>query len=132
MLWSLKLSFKLDKFVTILLIVSTTAAELKSILNIYIFALVLDKAVSVASGAQPDVSKMILYLALLLGVELFSNLVNDIRNYAQNLIRQKVGIYIRRELYVQADRIGVELLEDPEISNNLQRAERKFMKCPTF
>lgn len=132
MRWALVLSFRLDKFVTTLLIIGNIISESKALLSAYVFALVIDKAVDFAGSGNTDISHMLPYLGLLLVVDLVSYLANDLRNYSQNLIRSKVSLYIRRELSLQAIRLGVELLEDSEVSNNLQRAERNIYDMPYF
>lgn len=130
--WAVRIAFRVDPLISSLLLLGSIFGQLRFLANSYIFALIIDEAIKVTSSPDGNLSSLFPYLIALGLFNLASILINEVENYSRNLMRQRNGLFLRRELYLQANKLGIETLEDPDIANNLQRAGQNVYDLPFF
>ncbi len=72
------------------------------------------------------------YLVLIFAVQLLSSWFNTLRSYSNNVLRERTNPHITRVIYLRLASLGIERLEDPEITNNINRIKNTSYNVLTY
>ncbi|MBW6441368.1 ABC transporter ATP-binding protein/permease [Patescibacteria group bacterium] len=120
--WGLSLFFKNHPYATTVYIVGQTIFKVQDIIYTLIFARALDELTRVIQEPNAVIQSMYPYLAVLLTYSVIETVLAFVNSYAGSIIRLKSDVFLRRELYHKLNRLGIQTLEQPEISDKVYRA----------
>lgn len=92
------------------------------LVNAYIFALLLDDVIKIAS-AHGDPKEVIPMLGILLAFNLFHSAVNTSNGYATQVMHDATQFKSPQVLYRHIHSLGIQTLENPEVANKIQRSK---------
>lgn len=119
--WVLKVNFQVSPFLFVIFSVSKILQELRGIVYAYLFAVILDELISIASQEDAKLEDMYTYLGILFIYRLSIVLLNILTNYSRVQLSTQARLRIKMLFYKKIYALGVETLEDPDIANNLHR-----------
>jgi ATP-binding cassette subfamily B protein len=120
--WGLSLFFKNHPYATTVYIVGQTIFKVQDIIYTLIFARALDELTRVIQEPNAVIQSMYPYLAVLLIYSVIETVLAFVNSYAGSIIRLKSDLFLRRELYHKLNQLGIQTLEQPEISDKVYRA----------
>lgn len=94
---------------------------LGNLLNAYIIALVTDKAIEVASLKSVSILNFIPIISLIIGSYIFFELLGILSTYVWRMITYQDTFVLRTMLAKRLSFLGIQNLENPEITNKSQR-----------
>lgn len=121
-IWGVKLQFKMAPFSTIAYFLTNTLLELEGLIYAYVFALIIDKLITLVQEGNSDITSIYNILAILFAYGLINSLISIYESFLENLIYNSIDIQLRKEVYSKINQLGIQTMEDPEVSNLYQRA----------
>lgn len=122
--WALKLVFSISpKFATISL-ATTIFFNLQDLINTYIISRILDKIITLAQVESAHIQDIYPYMIVLVGFNLLSTVMNFLDQYSSRALNIHSDPKLEQALYLKLHHLGIQALEEPEISNKISRARR--------
>jgi ATP-binding cassette subfamily B protein len=118
--WVLSLYFKTFPVYTTIYVVCRILVSFSNLFNAYVIALVTDEAIKLIGTGQIS-SSIYKILALFLGTAFFFTLVDIVNSYVCRMITYKVWWKFRKILSERLLKLGINQLENPELTNKIQR-----------
>lgn len=119
--WVISIYFKNYPLFTSIYAVSEITLSLAGLFNAYIIALVTDKAIHLLKLSNPNVSDFYPIMLLIIGSYIFFELIRILDNYVWTLISYQDNFVLRKMLAQRLSELGIQNLENPEITNKSQR-----------
>jgi ABC-type multidrug transport system fused ATPase/permease subunit len=120
--WSILLLYKSLPIHTIIFFISEILLDVKDVIYTFIYAKALDELLKVIQLPNASVTQLYPYLGAFLAYSLLNSIVRFSNRYVWNVIRMKSNTFLRRELYLRMNELGIQTLEQPEINNKIHRA----------
>lgn len=119
--WVLSIYFKNYPVLSLVYVATELILSLNGLLNAYVVALVTDKAIQVAQIGTTKVIDFLPIILLIIGSYIFFETLKIINNYVWRMISYQDMFLLRRMLTQRLSFLGVQNLENPEITNKSQR-----------
>lgn len=129
--WILNLQLSIDRPAVIQYTILRVINRLTPIGYAYITAKILDILISLVQE-KGVLSAIYPYLGVLLVYMLIQNLFSALETATQNRFRQKVYFNNRRFLYEKLISLGIQSLENPEVTNNTNRVSSSLSNAFNF
>jgi len=120
-LWSLKLVWGISPSLTIMSLVTEIVRSLKSLVNIYIFARLIDELIRMATTEGTEVMDLIPFLLIFLLVNLAFSALDNLRHYSRRVLSTLSRPYLQKLAYEKCNYLGPQTLELPEVANSHQK-----------
>lgn len=130
--WVLSIYFKNYPVQTFVFIVTELVLSLGNLLNAYIIAIVTDKAIGLMQSNNLEVKNFIPILILIIGSYLFFEFLRIINRYVWRYITYQDYHILRKMLADRLIFLGVQNLENPEITNKSQRFNEELGNISGF
>ncbi len=119
--WVVSIYFKNYPLYTSIYILTELILTMSNLLNAYILALVTDKAIQVATVGITDIFDFAPIILLIIGSSLFFGFMGIINTYVWRMITYQDSFMLRSMLAERLAFLGIQNLENPEITNKSQR-----------
>ncbi len=119
--WSLRVSWGVSPYALVGSLITEVIRNLRSIVNTYVFAKLIDKLVILATTDGSDVRDLIPFLLILLGINIFFSAIDELRGCCTRMLRRLSGPYLDRISYEQVNYLGSQTLELPDVANAHQK-----------
>ena len=120
-MWALKVTWGISPFATFAGLFTEIIRNLRSLINTYVLAKLIDTLISLATTDGTVANDLIPFLLIFLGINLFFSGVDEVRNYAAKILRRMSGPYLERMSYEKVNYLGSHTLELPEVANSHQK-----------
>lgn len=120
--WGLSLFFKNHPYATTAYIVGQTIFKVEDIIYTLIFAKALDELMKVIQQPNAIIEGMYPYLAILLGYSVVETILSYFIWHAESILRLNSDLFLRREFYYKLNKLGIQTLEQPDVSDRVHRA----------
>ncbi len=124
-LWVVKMQLSVDKTTSIIYIIFKVIEGLTPIGYTYISSMLMDQIIELA---QTKGSLSVIYpsLGVLFGFSLAQSLIGSVRNYTYWMLQPQMRPNMRKAIYEKLVALGIQTLEDPEITNKINRIENSL------
>jgi ATP-binding cassette subfamily B protein len=119
--WSLKIVWQISPSLMIINVVSEILRNLRSLVNVYITARLIDELIRMATTQGTEVNDLIPFLIILLLVNVAFSALEELRHYAGRVLRTTSRSYLQKIAYEKCNFLGPQTLELPEVANNRQK-----------
>ncbi len=119
--WSLKIVWQISPSLMIIGVVSEILRNLRSLVNVYITARLIDELIRMATTEGTQVNDLIPFLIILLLVNVAFSALEELRHYAGRVLRTTSRSYLQKIAYEKCNFLGPQTLELPEVANNRQK-----------
>lgn len=119
--WVLSIYFKNYPGYMSVFVVTELITSLSNLVNAYIIALVTDKAIELVQIKSLDVTRFLPIIFLITGSYIFFELLRIINRHAWRMITYQDHFLLRKILAKRLEYLGIQHLENPEVSNKSQR-----------
>lgn len=119
--WVVTIYFKNYPLYTSIYILTELILTMSNLLNAYILALVTDKAILVATVGITDVFDFAPIIFLIIGSSLLFGFLGIVNTYVWRMITYQDSFMLRSMLAERLAFLGIQNLENPEITNKSQR-----------
>jgi ATP-binding cassette subfamily B protein len=119
--WSLKVVWQISPSLMIIGVVSEILRNLRSLVNVYITARLIDELIRMATTEGTEVNDLIPFLIILLLVNVAFSALEELRHYAARVLRTTSRSYLQKIAYEKCNFLGPQTLELPEVSNSHQK-----------
>jgi len=121
--WGFSLLYKSTPFYSVLYLVTSILKRFDDILYTLIFSKSLDILINVAQKKGASIKDLYPYLGVLLGYYIYSSIVRMLTNRSHRHMRVDSRTFLRRQLYTKIKSLGIQTIEQPEVSNKIHRAD---------
>ncbi len=122
--WAFQLLYGIAPFYTITYFASYIIREFQTLINTLIFAKTIDKIIGMTQTGDASVEQLYPYIAILFAYNFFNFLVNLMHTYSLTALRITQRPRIRQAFYTKLNNLGIQTIEQPNISDKIHRAER--------
>jgi ATP-binding cassette subfamily B protein len=119
--WSLKIVWQISPSLMIIEVVSEILRNLRSLVNVYITARLIDELIRMATTEGTEVNDLVPFLIILLLVNVAFSALEELRHYAARVLRTTSRSYLQKIAYEKCNFLGPQTLELPEVSNSHQK-----------
>src|SRR3989344_3131484 len=119
--WVLSIYFKNYPVYMSVFFVTELITSLANLVNAYIIALVTDQAIQLIQIKSLDITRFLPITLLIIGSYMFFELLRIINRHAWRMITYQDGFLLRKILAKRLEYLGIQNLENPEVSNKSQR-----------
>jgi len=119
--WVVKYVYTIDKKNTLIFIIGGSVNSLRPLVNTWIFAKLLDVVIQTATKENATINELYPYLAGMFFYNTFSSTVSYITGASRAVVRTKFHSLNKQTVYTQVNSIGIQTLENPNVSNKLHR-----------
>lgn len=130
--WAFSIYYKNHPVATVSYLISSVLNQTLSIAYTYVFARIIDSAITAISNGASDISSLYPYLVALLSLSLAATLIDYVQDRSRIIINQNEWTFLRRELYIKLSNLGIQTLEMPETNNKVTRANEHFYSIGRF
>jgi ATP-binding cassette subfamily B protein len=120
-LWSLKVTWQISPSLMIIGTVSEILRNLRSLVNIYITARLIDELIRMATMEGTEVNDLVPFLVILLLVNLAFSALEELRHYSIRVFKTTSRSYLQKIAYERCNFLGPQTLELPEVANTQQK-----------
>lgn len=121
-IWVLRMQMSIDKTNANLYIFFKVLQGLAPIGYTYISSLLMDQIILLAQ-TKGSLTSLYPNLGLLFGFSLAQSLINSVNNYTYWMIEPQTQPQMRKAVYEKLVSLGIQTLEDPEITNKISRID---------
>ena len=121
--WSLKIVWGISPSLTIMSLLSEVVRNLRSLVNIYIFARLIDELIRMATTDGTQVRDLVPFLLIFLLVNLAFSALDELRHYSNRVLRTISRPYLQKLAYEKCNFLGPQTLELPEVANTHQKMQ---------
>jgi len=119
--WSLKVIWQISPSLMIISLFTEILINLRSLVNVYITARLIDELIRMATTEGTEVNELIPFLIILLLVNLAFSALEELRHYSMRVLRTTSRSYLQKLAYEQCNFLGPQTLELPEVANSRQK-----------
>lgn len=119
--WVLSIYFTNYPFLISVTIFTHMLSALSSLINAYIIALATDQAIAVLNNKATDIYAFLPIVGMIIGSYLFFQVVDIVNTYVWRIISYKDYFTLRKMLIKRLSELGIQNLENPEVTNKTQR-----------
>ena len=119
--WVLSIYFKNYPVLISVFVLTELILTMGGLLNAYILALVTDKAIQVAQSGISNIFDFAPIISLIIGSYLFFEILRIINIYVWRMVSYQDNLMLRKMLAERLSFLGIQNLENPEITNKSQR-----------
>ena len=87
-LWTFKITWQISPWATLGSLFSEIISRLRSVVDMYVFAKLIDTLISIATQEGAEVKDLFPFLLILLLINLFFTLVGMVRSYSSRILRR--------------------------------------------
>ncbi len=121
--WSLKIVWGISPSLIIMSLLSEVVRNLRSLVNIYIFARLIDELIRMATTEGTQVRDLVPFLLIFLLVNLAFSALDELRHYSNRVLRTISRPYLQKLAYEKCNILGPQTLELPEVANTHQKMQ---------
>ncbi len=121
--WSLKIVWGISPSLIIMSLLSEVVRNLRSLVNIYIFARLIDELIRMATTEGTQVRDLVPFLLIFLLVNLAFSALDELRHYSNRVLRTISRPYLQKLAYEKCNFLGPQTLELPEVANTHQKMQ---------
>lgn len=130
--WSLKFVFGLQPFYSSVCLFSRALLQILPLVNSFIFAKGIDALVTATKTQGTEISTLYPYFILLLTYNALSLVLYLASSLSTTALNSIATPKIRQSLYSKVFDLGIQTLEQPEIQNQLQRANDYLVRSLSY
>ncbi len=130
--WVLSTYFKNYPIYMSVFVTTELITSLANLANAYIIALVTDKAIQLVEAKSLDVTKFLPIILLIIGSYIFFELLRIANRHAWRMITYQDHFLLRKILAKRLEYLGIQNLENPEVSNKSQRFSEEIGNISGF
>lgn len=119
--WSLKVMWQISPSLMIISLFTEILINLRSLVNVYITARLIDELIRMATTEGTEVNELIPFLIILLLVNLAFSALEELRHYSMRVLRTTSRSYLQKIAYEKCNFLGPQTLELPEVANSRQK-----------
>lgn len=124
-LWTFKIYFTMDFWTTTLFIITRILLDLRNLVYAFISAKIIDTLLHLAQTPGSQLSDLYPFaFALFIYYSFIDNFIDSLQSYCQRRLRVTSSSEVDVLFYTKIHELGVTVLEDPEITNRIQRAQQ--------
>ncbi|HPD74324.1 MAG TPA: ABC transporter ATP-binding protein [bacterium] len=120
--WGLSLFFKNHPYATTTYIIGQTIFKVQDLIYTLIFAKALDELMRVIQQPNAIIESMYPYLAILLTYSVIETILSFFIGQTEAVLRLNSDLFLRREFYYKLNGLGIQTLEQPDVSDRVHRA----------
>ena len=120
--WGLSLFFKNHPYATTTYIIGQTIFKVQDLIYTLIFAKALDELMKVIQQPNAIIESMYPYLAILLTYSVIETILSFFIGQTEAVLRLNSDLFLRREFYYKLNGLGIQTLEQPDVSDRVHRA----------
>jgi len=130
--WVLSLGFQISKSSEIVRLIGQIISNLGFLVNTYIISRILDALITASSSPNANVSQILPYLGILLGVNLVFLGIGELRGFAERKLSQLSTPFFEKMKYDKVRELGLQTLEIPDIANLKQKVDDWIFVIPSI
>ena len=130
--WVLGMGFKISFISEILRIIGQIISNLGFLINTYIISKIIDALVTVSSSSNASIVKILPYLGILFGFNLFFLILSELRGFADRKMSQLSTPFFEKMKYDKVRELGLQTLEFPDIANLKQKVDDWILLIPSI
>ncbi len=130
--WVFSIYFKEYPFLISFFILSELVLSIGNLLNAYILALVTDKAIEITKLDNLNIYSFVPILFLIIGSYIFFELLRIVNRYVWRVVTYQDHYMLRGMLAKRLSQLGIQNLENPEVSNKSQRFNEEIGNISGF
>jgi ABC-type multidrug transport system fused ATPase/permease subunit len=119
--WSLKIIWEISPSLMIIEVVSEILRNLRTLVNVYITARLIDELIRMATTEGTEVTDLVPFLIILLLVNIAFSALQELRHYSSSVLRATSRTYLQKIAYEKCNFLGPQTLELPDVANNHQK-----------
>ncbi len=119
--WVLSIYFGNYPMLTSVTVVTHMISALAGLVNAYIVALATDQAIHVLNDKATSIYSFLPIVGMIIGSYLFFQVIDIVNTYVWRIISYKDYFTLRKLLIKRLSELGIQNLENPEITNKTQR-----------
>ncbi len=124
-LWTFKIYFTMDFGTTTLFVITRILLDLRNLVYAFISAKIIDTLLHLAQTPGSQLSDLYPFaLALFLYYSFIDNFIDSLHSYCHRTLRVASSSQVDILFYTKIHELGVTVLENPEITNRIQRAQQ--------
>lgn len=131
-IWSTRLVFGIMPLSISTSLFLDVLVKLKPLIYSFLLAQVIDGLVNISQSDNLGIEAITPYVIALFAYTVVGTIINNAKMYLNNIIFAKMNPTIRQKLYSQAYKLGIQNLEDPEVSDKLHRAGDSLYQIMQF
>ena len=120
-LWTFKITWQISPWATLGSLFSEIISRLRSVVDMYVFAKLIDTLISIATQEGAEVKDLFPFLLILLLINLFFTLVGMVRSYSSRILRRLSRPILDKMAYGKIHSLGVQTMELPDMVNESQK-----------
>lgn len=120
-LWTFKVTWRISPWATLGSLFSEIINRLRSLVNMYVFARLIDTLISMATQEGAVIKDLYQFLLILLVIDLFFTLVSQVGAYSSRVLRRLSRPVLDKMAYEKIHSLGVQTMELPDIVNESQK-----------
>jgi ATP-binding cassette, subfamily B, bacterial len=121
--WALKIVWGMSRSLTIISLFTEIVRNLRSLVNIYIFARLIDELIRMATTQGAQVEDLVPFLLIFLLVNLAFSGLDELRHYSNRVLNVISRPYLQKLAYKKCNFLGPQTLELPEVANSHQKMQ---------
>ena len=130
--WVLSIGLKISKSSEILRIIGRIIDNLGFLGNTYIISKIIDALITTFSSSDANIYKILPYLGILLGYNVFFLILSELRGFADRKMSQLSTPFFEKMKYDKIRELGLQTLEFPDIANLKQKVEDWILVIPNI
>lgn len=130
--WVLSIYFKNYPVSMSVFFVTELISSIGNLINAYILALVTDQAVQLLQDKSLDISRFLPTTLLIIGSYLFFEIIRIVNRHVWRMITYQDHYMLRKILAKRLEYLGIQNLENPEVSNKSQRFNEEIGNITGF
>ena len=119
--WVVSIYFKNYPSLISITVTTHMISALSSLVNAYIVALATDQAIKVLNSKATNINEFLPIVGMIIGSFLFFQIIGITNTYVWRIISYKDYFTLRKILIKRLSELGIQNLENPEITNKTQR-----------
>lgn len=120
--WVFKYVYSIDPKRTRIVVITKIIFSFRTLLDTYIFAKLLDSLIAATTTPNASLKDIIPYLAIMFVFNIFFVAWGFVNSYTRNSLRNTYNVYSKKHLAEHINKLGIQSLENPTISNSIFRA----------
>ena len=124
--WIFKTVFFINPWLVIIHILFTIFKNMRTLINSYIFAKIIDHMIFVSSRANAEPKDIIPMIGLLIAINLIFAVLDFFSSYSDRQLYHLLRMRQKQLLYTKVYSLGIQSLENPETTNKVFRSRETF------
>ena len=130
--WVMSFLYKINKKFTITFFVTATLMSLFSIVNTYLLTRILDVIVDIVGQSGATIQDTYPFLGMMIALSLTESVIGFFRVYSERGLDFVIRPEMEKFLYLKLKELGIQTLEDPDVTNKIHRANRQLHQIVNY